>query len=197
MNKPLTAIFVAVMLQSNISQVEIRPPSPIDVSLLDLQEHADTYNNCRIRVRGEYLAYGQHGIVMRDAKTGNILVDILLEYRDDSDVDKEYRNMSTQEYLKLVSSGDLENALSGIPWLTPLPVRPLPAIQRRAVYKKAKQKDDRSVDILVVGRFDYTKAGRLLLQRNGTVSFSEGFGSAPTWSDRIVVESIYILKETK
>jgi hypothetical protein len=186
MNKPLTAIFVAVMLQSNISQVEIRPPSPIDVSLLDLQEHADTYNNCRIRVRGEYLAYGQHGIVMRDAKTGNILVDILLEYRDDSDVDKEYRNMSTQEYLKLVSSGDLENALSGIPWLTPLPV-----------YKKAKQKDDRSVDILVVGRFDYTKAGRLLLQRNGTVSFSEGFGSAPTWSDRIVVESIYILKETK
>jgi hypothetical protein len=167
------------------------------VSLFELRENAAVYDNSRVRVRGEYPLW-QGSIGITDPKKGNVLVSTLLEFKDDLDVAKECRPFQAIDFVRLVQSGELERTLDKITWLVPLPVNPVPADQLEAVQKLWKRKDYKTVEVVVVGRFDYTgNGGRLILRRDGTTSWTGGFGPQPQCGDRIVVESIVIQKKMK
>lgn len=175
--------------------------SPIEVSLIELVENADNYDNCRVRVRGEYFpTHPDTLLVARDPKTQIISESIILEYRDDDDVEKEYRKWKFSEMLSLIFQKklDWELMLPEIPWLVPLPINAAPAEQRKAVFKASNKKRRGPLEVLVIGRFDYAEKGRLKMNREGKVLMSSGYGhSGYGWPYRIVVENIVIVKKKK
>jgi hypothetical protein len=191
----LTVVLLSVLIQSDPGQSDYRSQPPQDVSLFELRENGTVYNNCRVRVRGEYPLW-QGSIGITDPKKGNILVSTLLEFKDDADIVKECRPFQATDFVRLAQSGELERTVDKITWLAPLPVNPVSADQLEAVHKLWKRKDHKTVEVVVVGRFDCTgNGGRLILRRDGTISWIGGFGQ--NWGDRIVVESIVIQKKTK
>ena len=193
----LTAVLIAILFQSVAAQSVRESHPPQDVSLFELQKKGTLYNNCRVRVRGEYPLW-QGSIGITDPKKGIILVSTLLEFKDDPDVVKECRPFQAIDFLRLVQSGELKLTLDKIPWLVPLPVNPVPADQLEAIHKIRKRKSNRTVEVVVVGRYDYVGfGGRLILYRDGGTSWTGGFGPQPQWGDRIVVESIVIQKKPK
>jgi len=192
----LAFALLATLAQSNFGQLDPGNQPLQDVSLFELREKSTAYNNCRVRVRGEYPLW-RSGIGIRDSKTGNILVSTRLEFADDGVV-KESRPFQITDFLRLVRSGELEHNLDKIPWLIPLPLKSVPADQLEAVHKLWKRKDNKTVEVVVVGRFDYTgNGGRLIMHRDGHTYWTGGFGPQPQSGDRIVVESIVIHKKTR
>ncbi len=192
----LTVAVLAVLVQSSLGQSDYRNQPPQDVSLFELIENGTVYSNCRVRVRGEYPLW-QGSVGITDPKKGNVLVSTLLEFKDDLEVVKECRPFKDIDFVRLAQSGELQRTLDKIPWLVPLPVNPVPADQLEAVRKLWKRKDYKTVEVVVVGRFDYIgNGGRLILRRDGTTSWTGGFGQGH-WGDRIVVESIVIQKKAK
>ena len=188
-------IMLILLLFPYLGQIERKNEALPEVSLLELQKNGDTYNNRRVRVQGEYLTdYGHHSVVVRDPKKGNILVDIWLDLKDESDITKEYRNLGMAEYYELVFSGELKNKLNDISWIVPLPVKQLPASQLRTIREYWKEKNPKSVRITIVGRFDYAMRGRLIMYRNGETGFTNGFGNNSRWPYRIVVETMVLQK---
>lgn len=194
----LTAVLVATLLQSSPGQLNQKNYPVLDVTVVELQENGAVYDNKRVRVRGEYPLWD--GIGLKDPTTGKILASIRLEFKDDPDVAKECRPFEITEFFKLVQSGELQRAIKEeIPWIVPIPVQPVPTNQLKAVRKLWKQKDSKTAEIVVVGRFDYIKwGGRLVLHQDGTPSWTGGFGPGPGQSpERIVVETIVIQKKAK
>jgi hypothetical protein len=164
------------------------------VSLLELQKNSAVYDNSRVRVRGELW---NNGISISEPKTGHALVTIPLEFKDEFDVVRECRPFRDTEFAILVQSGKLQLAIEAMPWIFPLPVEPISDSQYKAVRKFWKRRGSKTVEVVVVGRFDYTKWGRLILHRDGSTSYTGGFGPQPQSPYRIVVESIVIQKKTK
>lgn len=197
MKTMLTAAILAVLFFPNLGQPDKKCSPVQEVSLLELQKNSDIYDNSRVRIHGEYLTdYGHHSVVIRDPKTGKILVDIWLDFEDDSNIIKEYRNLSLADFVKLVTSGELKNMLNDIAWIVPLPVKPLPANQLKVIRRYWKRNDTKPANITIVGRFDYAMKGRLMMHRNGQTSFTSGFGNGSKWPYRIVAEKIVLQKQT-
>jgi hypothetical protein len=198
----LAAGFLIFTLQSALGQNKLQIPPPIEVPLLELQAHPSNYDNCRVRVRGEYgISEGpfgwSHGIALRDPKTKYFLVDIWLDYKDDPDIAKECRTFGIFKWMDLIRARKLNSSINEIPWLVSLPVSPVPANQMEAVRKFWKKKRTKPTPAIVVGRFDFAEKGRLLLHLDGTTSFISGFGPNTRYPYRIVVETIVILKKGK
>lgn len=198
MNGARSALIVALMsvcAQSSLGQSEFVNQPPREVSLFELRKNPAAYNNCLVRVRGELQNVD---IGIWDPKTGHCLVGILLEFEDEFDVAKESRPFRIYDLIALAKSGELQSTLAKLPWIVPFPVKQIPADQLKAVRRFWKRKDNRRIGIEVVGRFDYIgNGGRLIMHRDGTISWTGGFGPQPQWGERIVVESIVIQKKTR
>ena len=189
----MTAILCAMLLFPNIVQVHIGAAGFHDVSLLELKKNSKIYNNSRVRVQGEYfIDHGHHCLVARDQKTGALLVDIWLDIKDDSDIAKENRDLGLMDMVEIGASGDLKNRLKDNSWIVPLPVTPLPAEQLKMIRKYWKRERGKTINIIVIGRFDYVEKGRIILSNDGQMSFVSGFGNRGGWSRRIVAETIVL-----
>lgn len=196
MNTIRTAVLFAVLLFPNIGQANIEGACVQNVSLLELQKNSEIYNNTLVRVQGEYLThYGHHSIAIRDQETGAMLVDIWLDIEDDSDIAKEYRNLGLGDITTLSASGELKNILKDIVWVIPLPVKPLPAEQLKVIRRYWRRGKTKTIYIIVVGRFDYAKKGRIILNKDGQMNFIPGFGNGARWPYRIVAETIVLQKK--
>lgn len=195
MKTSLIAVILTLLLFPYMGHTGGKSGPILDVSLLELQKNGDCYNNRRVRVHGEYVTDYGHSVAFRDPKTKNFLVEIWLDLKDDSDIVKEYRNMDAADYVKLVTSGELKNILNDIAWTVPLPLKSLPAHQLRAIHKYWRKKEAKSAKITVIGRFDYATRGRLMMHRNGQISFTSGFGNGSKWPYRIVAEAIVLQED--
>ena len=145
---------------------------------------------------GKYLAkYGHHSVVLLDySDPDQILIEIWLDFKDSPDVIKEYRNITMEEYVRLITSGELANMLNKFTWIVPRPVKPLSDSQLEAAHRHQKLKEADPADVVIVGRFDYAKRGRLILHKDGQTSFITGFGNNLRLPYRIVVEQLIFIK---
>ena len=189
-------VLLGLLLFSNISQAKIADACQQNVSLLELQKNGEMYDNTIVRVKGEYLThYGAHSVVLRDQETGAILVDIWLDTTDDSDVVKEYRNLSLGDIAALGASGELKKIFKDIVWIVPLPIKPLPAQELKVIRRYWRRATPKTTNIIVVGRFDYAKKGRIIVNKAGQMNFVPGFGNGARWPYRIVAETIILQKK--
>jgi hypothetical protein len=192
----LFAILLVLSLCASHCRADEKNGSPIDVSLIDLRERGNLYNNRLVRVHGEYFCdFEESLIVLRDPKTDNIVVSIWLDLHDDVEIVKENRDMNMLDFMRLSMSGKLKSSLNEIHWIVPLPIKPLPDSQLSEMLDYRKARSSRRAKITVIGRFDYANKGRLILPGNGEPIFKGGYGHQASWQSRIVAESIVIQKD--
>ena len=191
----LAMALTAFSLQPKSSQPEIKNPQPVEVSILELVDHPDSYNNMRVRVRGIIgTDFESFTLDYKNPKTHKF-ASIWIDYKDDSSVAKEYRGKyHMDDFFKDVRSGRFTKGDLDLPWLIPLKVSPVPPEQTRAIDKALKRNHGRPVYVIIDGRFDYTPGGRLICSPDGEFSWSGGFGNRNGYGYRIVVENI---KKTK
>jgi hypothetical protein len=191
----LALILVALSPQLNL-QPEVKGPELVEVSLTELIEQPALYNNKRVRVRGEYVtAFEKMALDISDPVTHNPVVSIWIDYEDDHNVAKEYRNFSMDDFMNAVRSGVFKKGEPDLPWLIPSPVKPVPPQQLKAIQKAMNKRRGRSIYVIIDGRFDYRPGGRLLCSPDGKISWTPGFGHMGRYEYRIVVESIRRIKK--
>ena len=192
----LAMALTAFSPQPKSSQSKIKNPQPVEVSILDLVDHPDSYDNMRVRVRGELrTGFERFTLDYNDPKTHKLVASIWVDYEDDSFVAKEYRGRySVVDFLNDVRSGRFKKDEPNLPWLIPLKVNPVPPEQARAISKALRRNHGRPIYVIIDGRFDYTPGGRLMCSPDGQFSFTGGFGHMSGYRYRIVVENI---KKTK
>lgn len=194
----MTAFAILIVLSDCAShyRTDEKIVSPLDVSLIELKERGNIYNNRLVRVHGEYFCdFEASLIVLRDLKTDNIVISIWLDLHDDVENVKENRDMNALEFAKIAMSGKIKSSLNEIRWIVPLPIKPLPDSQLREMLDYRKAKSLGRAKITVIGRFDYVNKGRTILRGNGELIFMGGYGHQASWQSRIVAESIVIRKE--
>lgn len=99
---------ILVVLSSQLNpQSEVTGPQPVEVSILELADHPDLYNNVRVRVRGELVTGFEHCTLdYYDPKTHELVASIWIDFEDDPSVAKEYRGKyNMYDFYKDVRSG--------------------------------------------------------------------------------------------
>lgn len=196
MKTTLFAILLVLSLCASHCRADEKNGLPLDVSLIDLRERGNRYDNRLVRVQGEYFCdFEESLIVLRDPKTDDIVVSIWLDLHDDVEVIKESRDMNMLDFMRLAMSGKLKSSLNEIHWIIPLPIKPMPDSQLGEMLDYQKAKSPGRVKITVIGRFDFANKGRLILRGSGEPIFMGGYGHMASWQSRIVAESIVIQKD--
>ncbi|HOW84419.1 MAG TPA: hypothetical protein P5119_03590 [Candidatus Aminicenantes bacterium] len=192
----LFAILLVLPFCASHGRADENNDPPIDVSLIDLRESGNQYDNRLVRVHGEYFCnFEESLIVLRDPKTDNIVVSIWVDLHDDVENVKENRDINALDFMRLAMSGKLKDSLNEIHWIVPLPIKPLPDSQLSEMLEYRKAKSPGRAKITVIGGFDYANKGRLILLGKGEPIFMGGYGHQASWQSRIVAESIVIQKD--
>jgi hypothetical protein len=181
------------------SQSEAKNLQAVEVTLLELADHPESYNNRLVRVRGALTTgFERCTLDYYDPDTHKELASIWVDFQDDDSVAKEYRDKyHLDDFMKDAREGRFKNGEPNLPWIIPIPVNPVAPEEERAISKAIKRSHGRPVYVAIDGRFDYTPGGRLICSPGGRLSFTGGFGHMSRYGCRIVVESIRRVKKGK
>jgi hypothetical protein len=182
-------------------QEQVRPPrdsGALDATICDLAREPLRFANRIVRVRGRvYSAFEVFALVDGHCSTdntegANVWLDTFALIDPTADFVRYSRGWPLLQCVIASHKGELEDgARRSATWEDLVAVAPVPKSQMERFERRLRNHHgSQFANAILVGRFEYSEGGLLMMDRDGRLSCVGGFGHLGAYSRRIVLASI-------